>query len=86
MRRPPLWAAAGAEAQKQNIQSNHSAFPPSPQPAPLDRLHLLGHYRRALNRWNFDGGADPMPQPNSFGLRLPALLPSEVLWRIEGGS
>ena len=47
---------------------------------PVDRLRRLHHLRDDLDRWNAGGGAGPMPQPASVGLRLPALLPSEVLW------
>ena len=51
---------------------------------PIDRLRRLHHLRRGLDRWNADGGAGPMPQPAAFGLKLPKLKPSEILWRMEG--
>ena len=55
----------------------------SPHPAPLDALRRLRHLRRSLNDWRTAGFVGHQPQPQDFGLRLPPLRPSEVLWRME---
>jgi len=41
----------------------------------------LSEFRLALNLWDRCHGQTPMPTPAQFGLRLPAIRPSEVWWR-----
>jgi len=45
---------------------------------PLRRLKAL---REELDLWNEAEGNRPMPRPADFGIRLPDLRPSEILWR-----
>ncbi len=82
--RPGGASGNGPKALDQSSQDQDNTSPVPPSNSPQDRLNRLGRFRRALDRWEEAGGQGPLPQASDFGLALPPLGSSEVLW-CDGG-
>ena len=84
MRSAPLWEAGPekAQKQKQNSEATYSAdlAPLQVHHAAEATLDRLARYRAALNHWQATGAVGPMPQPKDYGVGLPDLDPSQILW------
>jgi hypothetical protein len=84
MAAPPKGAAEGSGETKK-IERLHTPPPRFLQLSPTeDSLDRLQQFRRSLDHWHETGCADRMPKPADFGLCLPVLHPSEVLWNSGG--